>query len=89
MLAYPQPPAGRIPSSLARVGFPDATVLERLIAAGISGETAHEDLAVGMVHVDGVQVTDLAVPADKPATIVLRSSSQTPIALRSGSPSWE
>lgn len=51
------------------------TVLERLIAAGISEDTAHEELAAGMVHVDGVQVTDPGALADKPAVVVLRSPS--------------
>jgi hypothetical protein len=48
------------------------TVLERLIAAGISEDTAHEELVAGMVHLNGVQVTDPTAPADKPAVIVLR-----------------
>lgn len=59
----------------ARVSVRDVTVLERLMAAGISEDRAHEELAAGMVHVEGVQVLDPAAPADKPAVIVLRSPS--------------
>jgi hypothetical protein len=51
------------------------TVLERLIAAGISADAAQEELAAGMVHVDGIQVTDPDTPAGKPAVIVLRDPS--------------
>jgi hypothetical protein len=51
-------------------------VLERLVAAGISEDTAHEELAAGMVHVDGVQVLDPGTSADKPSVIVLREPEQ-------------
>jgi hypothetical protein len=73
--------SGRVPRFLADTGgrarlmVDSVTVLDRLVAAGISEEVAHEELAAGMVHLDGQQVTDPDTPADKPAVIVLRDSS--------------
>jgi hypothetical protein len=50
------------------------TVLDRLLAAGISEDRALAHLAAGTVRVDGETVTDPTSPAPPPCRIVLWSS---------------
>ena len=47
------------------------TVLDRLLAAGLSLERAEDHLRSGRVEVDGVLVTDPYRPAPPPARLVL------------------
>jgi hypothetical protein len=49
------------------------TVLDRLLAAGISEDRAPAHLAAGTVRVDGQTVTDPQTPAPRPCRIVLRA----------------
>jgi hypothetical protein len=46
-----------------------------VLAAGICEDTAHEEIASGWVHVDGVRVLHPEAPAEKPSVIVLRDPS--------------
>lgn len=48
------------------------TVLDRLVAAGISRDRAVQHLHAGRVHIDGATTTDPDTPAGRPARVVLR-----------------
>ena len=49
----------------------DTTVLDRMLAAGLSLERAEVHLRAGRVSVDGELVTDPSHPAPKPVRVVL------------------
>jgi hypothetical protein len=61
-------------SELAIIVLGMDTVLDRLLAAGISEDRALAPLAAGTVRVDGQTVTDPATPAPRSCRIVLWSS---------------
>lgn len=49
----------------------DTTVIDRMLAAGLSLERAEGHLRAGRVSVDGELVTDPSHPAPKPVRVVL------------------
>lgn len=61
------------PSSETGVATGPVTLLDRLLAAGLSAERARTWVSAGGVRVDGQLVTDCAHPAPPPARITLHS----------------
>ena len=62
------------PLDAASLRAQEATVLDRLIAAGISESRARAWIAGGGTRVDGHPVTDPAYPAESPARITMHSA---------------